>query len=143
MSAIQSTDSYTVDNTDIERIADILIARKYYWDTVKKSGTSYTDFCELWNNMSYSDKYSKVELYQDSINSYKSAQEKPALNDEDKDYTNDPKLDNIILSRKAMWNYCQFQCYNGYPYDRFVEFWDSMDLEEREEIYSMYESFLD
>jgi hypothetical protein len=135
---------YTADKKDKEMIKDILIARKYYWNSMKKDGTTYKEFCSLWDDMTYSEKYSMVGYYENSVKSYKSAKIKPILNEEDKDYNKDPRLDKIIISgRKAMWNYYQFQCYNEYPYEKFQRFWDSMDLDEKEEIYPLHESWVD
>jgi hypothetical protein len=134
---------YRSDKKDKDMIKEILIARKYYWNSMKNNGTSYEDFCSLWDDMSYSAKYSIVGFYENSVKSYKSAKVKPSLNEEDKDYNNDPKLDKVILGRKAMWNMCQFKCYNNYPYERFQQTWDDMDLDEREENYNSCESWLD
>jgi|LakMenEpi03Aug12_release.lakeMendotaPanAssembly.Ray.scaffolds.fasta_scaffold403443_1 hypothetical protein len=134
---------YRADKKDKEMIKDILIARKYYWNYMKKDGTSYEDFCSLWDDMNYSAKYSIVGFYENSVKSYKSAKVKPLLNEEDKDYINDPKLDKIIAGRKAMWNMYQFKCYNEYPYEEFAQVWDTMDLDERDEIYQNHESWAD
>ena len=134
---------YRSDKKDKDMIKEILIARKYYWNSMKNNGTSYEDFCSLWDDMSYSAKYSIVGFYENSVKSYKSAKVKPSLNEEDKDYNNDPKLDKVILGRKAMWNMYQFKCYNNYPYERFQQLWDDMDLDEREENYNSCESWLD
>jgi hypothetical protein len=94
--------------------------------------------------MTYSEKYSIVGYYENSVKSYKSAKIKPILNEEDKDYNKDPRLDKIIISgRKAMWNYYQSQCYNEYSYEKFQRCWDCMDLDEKEEIYPLHESWTD
>jgi hypothetical protein len=134
---------YVADKKDKEMINDILISRKYYWNSMKKDGTSYEEFSLIWDDMSYSAKYAMVGYYENSIKSYKSAKVKPLLNEEDKDYNNDPKLDKIISGRKAMWNMYQFKCYNEYPYEEFAKVWDAMDLDEREDAYDVCESWAD
>jgi hypothetical protein len=134
---------YRADKKDKDMIKDILIARKYYWNTMKKDGISYDEFSSLWDDMSYSAKYSIVGYYENSVKSYKSAKVKPLLNEEDKDYNNDPKLDKIISGRKAMWNMYQFKCYNEYPYEEFAKVWDAMDFDEKDEVYYNHESWAD
>ena len=129
-----NNEEYKSNQKDKEIIDDIVIARKYYWNSMKKDGTTYTDFCELWDSTPFSDKYDIVISFKDEVKSYKSATIKPILNEEDKDYDYDPYLHKIILIHKYYWEQCKNESYHNLTFEDYDNDWDTWSLDDKENI---------